>query len=334
MRLGTSLRFLFPTSPRTHEAFKQILAATPPGTFMERPLGDYDTARQAGNLLEVAAAAREARLDGLIVGDNHSVGPAYANSFSPVPTMARLMAETGTMPVGFVLLAPFYHPLTIAEQIGTLAAFARGPVIVTFALGARRQAFEAMGMQERSRVGRLEEIVTLVRRLLAGESVTHAGRYYNLAGAQISPLPVVPVSLWVAGTVPASAERAGRLGDGWLTGQNASSEQLGEQLTVYHAAAREAGREPRPVLRRDIFVGETDGDAWAAVNPILKEGYRGAGSDTLLVGSAETVVRQLTEYRALGFEDVMVRHIVGDHAQMLASFARIGTQVMPAIRDL
>jgi hypothetical protein len=30
----------------------------------------------------------------------------------------------------------------------------------------------------------------------------------------------------------------------------------------------------------------------------------------------------------------MVRHITGDHARMLESFARIGRGVMPAIRNL
>ena len=43
---------------------------------------------------------------------------------------------------------------------------------------------------------------------------------------------------------------------------------------------------------------------------------------------------QLRDYRAMGFEYVMVRHIVGDHQQMIASFDRIGKHVMPAIRDL
>jgi alkanesulfonate monooxygenase SsuD/methylene tetrahydromethanopterin reductase-like flavin-dependent oxidoreductase (luciferase family) len=54
----------------------------------------------------------------------------------------------------------------------------------------------------------------------------------------------------------------------------------------------------------------------------------------LLVGGPATVVQQLREYRAIGFEHVMVRHITGDHVQMLESFGRIGRHVMPAIRDL
>jgi hypothetical protein len=58
------------------------------------------------------------------------------------------MSVTGTMPVVVLLAAPIYYPLLLAEQIGTLAAFAepRG----------RPQQFRAFGMEEQSRLGRLE----------------------------------------------------------------------------------------------------------------------------------------------------------------------------------
>lgn len=334
MKFGTSLRFLFPTSAATHERFREVLASMPAGAFIERPMGAYTAEEQARNLMEVAAAARAAGLDALLTGDNHVANPGYAATFSPIPTVARLMSVTGDMPVGVVLLAPFYHPILLAEQIGTLAAFAEGPLIVTFVLGGRAQQFQAFGMEERSRVGRLEETATIVRALLAGERVTHRGRYFSLEGVTISPLPPVPVEIWLGGTVSASAERAGRLGDAWLTGQNATREDLEEQLALYREAAVRAGRVPRPVLRRDIYVGESDEEARAVVGQILDEGYRGTGFDQLLVGSAETVVQQLREYRAMGFEYVMVRHIVGDHQLMLRSFERIGSGVMPRIRDL
>jgi len=334
MRLGTSLRFLFPTSPATHDRFRSLLASMPKGAFIERPMGAYSADEQARNLMEVAGAARAAGLDALVTGDSHSMNPAYAATFSPVPTIARLMSVTGSMAVGVVLLAPFYHPLLLAEQIGTLAAFASGPLILTFVLGGRPPQFQAFGMEERSRVGRLEEVVTLTRALLAGERVSHRGRYYTLDGATISPLPRVPVEIWVGGTVPAAAERAARLGDAWLTGQNATDGELRQQLDVYRNAAARAGKPARPVLRRDIYVGESDDEARAVVGAILAEGYRGTGMDQLLVGSGLGVAEQLSRYRDLGFGDVMVRHIVGDHRVMLGSFERIGREVMPRIRAL
>jgi len=334
MKLGTSLRFLYPTGPQTYERFKEALAALPPGGFIERPMGAFDTAEQARNVLEVAAAARDAGLDGLLFGDNHAVPDAYANTFAPVPTIARLMAVTGTMPVGMVVLAPFYQPIVLAEQIGTLAAFAQAPLAVTLANGGRSQAFDAFGIAMGSRARRLEELTTVLRGLLAGERVTFHGRYLTLDGVRISPRPRVPVELWLAGTVPAAAARAGTLGDGWLTGQNTPDEELVRQLAVYREAAARAGRPTRAVLRRDIFVAETDAAAHAEVDRVLAEGYRGTGKAELLVGNPETVVERLRHYRALGFEEIMVRHITGDHHQMLRSFALIGRHVMPAIRAL
>src|SRR5258708_7855446 len=187
MKLGTSVRFLFPTSPATHERFRSLLASMPKGAFIERPMGAYAPDEQARNLMEVASPARAAGLDGLLTGDSHAANPAYAATFSPLPTVARLMTVIGDMPIGVVLLAPFYHPLLLAEQIGTLAAFAEGPLIVTFVLGGRPQQFQAFGMEERSRVSRLEEVVTLVRALLAAERPTQRPRYYTLQVPPTTP---------------------------------------------------------------------------------------------------------------------------------------------------
>ena len=334
MKLGTSLRFLYPTGPQTYERFKEVLASLPPGGFVERPMGAFDTAKQSRNVLEIAAAAREAGLDSLLFGDNHAVPSSYANCFSAIPTVARLMAVTGAMPVGMVLLAPFYQPIVLAEQIGTLAAFAQAPLIVTLANGGRTQTFDAFGIAMASRARRLEELAVVLRALLAGERVTFLGRYLTIDGVSVSPRPRVPVEIWLAGTVPAAVERAGTLGDGWLTGQNVADNELVRQLKVYREAAARARRPARAVLRRDIFVAVSDAAAHAEVDKILSEGYRGTGKDELLVGSPDTVIERLRHYRRLGFEEVMVRHITGDHQLMLESFALIGRHVMPAIRSL
>jgi alkanesulfonate monooxygenase SsuD/methylene tetrahydromethanopterin reductase-like flavin-dependent oxidoreductase (luciferase family) len=334
MQLGTSLRFLFPTSEQTYSIFRATLDALPPGGFIERPMGALSTQEQAKNLLEIADAVRDANLDTLLVGDAHAVPPGYANAFSPIPTLGQLMPRLGAMTTGAVLLAPFYHPVLLAEQLGTLAAFAGGPLVVTLANGQGDRQFGAFGMTQRSRSGRLEELVPVLRDLLAGEQVSVRGRYHQLEQVQTGPTARVPVSLWIAGTVAAAAERAGRIGDGWLSGQNATRPDLVQQLDLYRESAARHGRPVRPVLRRDIYVGETDREAERVVNQILTEGYRGGGLDRLLVGSAESVVQQLEEYRALGFDHVMVRHIVSEQELILGSFERIGKAVLPRLHAL
>jgi alkanesulfonate monooxygenase SsuD/methylene tetrahydromethanopterin reductase-like flavin-dependent oxidoreductase (luciferase family) len=174
----------------------------------------------------------------------------------------------------------------------------------------------------------------VLRALLAGEWVSFRGRHHRLDGVQVSPLPRHSVSLWLAGTTRASAERAGRLADGWLTSAGTSHAELRVQLDAYREGAARANRTPLPVLRRDVYVGESDAEAEAATEPIIREGYRGWGRDVLLLGRAERIVEQLDAYRTMGFSFVMVRHIVGDHNLMLRSFERLGREVLPRVRHL
>lgn len=188
MKLGTSLRFVFPTSPDTYPTFRAALDALPKGGFIERPMGAMSTGDQARNLVEATVAAREAGLDMLLVGDHHAVPPGYANAFSPVPTLARLMPSAGRMPLGMVLLAPFYNPVLLAEQIGTLAAFAEAPLTIALALGQGERQFTAFGMEETSRVGRLEELLAALRAMLDGEPATVPGRYHSLDRVQAGRL--------------------------------------------------------------------------------------------------------------------------------------------------
>ncbi len=321
MKLGTSLRFFFPAGPQTLGIYQSLVAASPPDAFIERPMGSFDVAEQASNLLDIGAAARAAGLWCLLVGDNHGATPVFGNLFQPVPTLARMSAVTETMPVGMVLLAPFYHPMLLAEQIGTLGAFIDAPLVVTFASGGTARSFEQFGYRLGSRGVRTEEMVPVVRALLAGETVSAHGRSFDVQNATISPLPRHPVQIWIAGTNDITVERAGRLGDGWLTAQNASDAQLDAHLEMYRRVAHEHGRPALPVLRRDIHLAATDEEARAHVDPILAEGYRGLGYDKLLVGSPDTVARRLRGYESMGFDHVMVRHITGDHTAMLSSFA-------------
>ena len=320
MRVGTSLRFFFPAGPQTLGIYQRLAGAAAPGAFLERPMGSDDLAEQAANLIEVAAAARRAKLWCLLVGDNHAAPPIYGNMFQPVPTIARLSAVTGSMSVGMVLLAPFYHPLLLAEQIGTLAAFVDAPLVVTFAAGGAPQAFGAFGYPLGSRGARTEEMVPVVRALLDGETVTASGRSFEVVNATISPRARQPTQIWIAGTNETTVERAGRLGDGWLTAQNATDTELATQLDSYRQTADRHNRPTLPVLRRDIHVAATDAEARAHVDAILAEGYRGLDHDRLLVGSPDTIIRRLRHYESIGFDHVMVRHITGDHSAMIASF--------------
>jgi alkanesulfonate monooxygenase SsuD/methylene tetrahydromethanopterin reductase-like flavin-dependent oxidoreductase (luciferase family) len=101
-------------------------------------------------MIERAEAARRAGLDSLFVGDQHiSPTPYYQNT----PMLARLLAEWGEAPAGCLFLLPLWHPVVVAEQIGTLAAIAQGRFIMQCGLGWGEARFAAMGANINAYVG-------------------------------------------------------------------------------------------------------------------------------------------------------------------------------------
>jgi alkanesulfonate monooxygenase SsuD/methylene tetrahydromethanopterin reductase-like flavin-dependent oxidoreductase (luciferase family) len=116
-------------------------------------------------MIERAAAAHRAGLDSLFVGDQHvSPTPYYQNT----AMLGRLLAEWGNAPAGCLFLLPLWHPVLVAEQIGTLASIAQGPFIMQCGLGYGEARFAAMGANIKTRPSAFEEALDIVRRLLVG----------------------------------------------------------------------------------------------------------------------------------------------------------------------
>src|ERR1700758_5769449 len=145
-------------------------------------------------MIERAAAANRAGLASLFVGDQHvSPTPYYQNT----PMLGRLLAEWGEAPAGCLFLLPLWHPVLVAEQIGTLAAIARGPFIMQCGLGWGEARFAAMGASFRTRPSAFEEALDIVRRLLAGETVS-SSRRVRVAEAGPALRPAPPREDWTA----------------------------------------------------------------------------------------------------------------------------------------
>ena len=271
-------------------------------------------------MIERAAAAREAGLDSLFVGDHHSTGGAY---YQNVPIMGRLLAEWGDRPAGCLFLLPLWNPVLLAEQVGTLAAIAEGPFIMQVGLGDDERQFAAMGANIRHRPSAFEESLDSVRRLLAGETVSSDGRF-RFRDARVSPRPAEPVEYWVAASARKAIERAARIGDGWLGAPSTTPERAGQELAMYTEACRALGREPGTVaLRRDIYVGESEAEARAVAEPIVDAGYRGFDPSAPIYGSVDQVAAAFRSFGAMGYTDIIVRHLTDDHEKVLGSLKRL-----------
>src|SRR5262247_634656 len=217
-------------------------------------------------MIERAAAARRAGLDSLFVGDQHvSPTPYYQNT----PMLGRLLAEWGDAPAGCLFLLPLWHPVLVAEQVGTLAAIAEGRFILQCGIGEGAEQFDAMGVNLKHRPSAFEEALVAVRRLLAGETVSSHGRYL-FDNARVAPRPTEPVEVWIGATAAPAIDRAARLGDGWLASPGLVPDAARAQIRAYLERCAAHGRRPAVVaIRRDVYVGASRADVEAAVAPVL-----------------------------------------------------------------
>ena len=271
-------------------------------------------------MIERAAAAHRAGLDSLFVGDQHvSPTPYYQNT----PMLGRLLAEWGEAPAGCLFLLPLWHPVLVAEQIGTLAAIAQGPFIMQCGLGWGEDRFGAMGASIRTRPSAFEESLDVVRRLLAGETVS-SSRRFRFADASLALRPAEPVEVWIGASAPPAIDRAARLAEGWIASPGLTSEEARTQAEMYAERCAAYGKRTGAiVLRRDIYVGESSSEAQAVLQRALGQGYRGIPAEALIAGSVDEVAERFRSFEKLGYTEILVRHLTNDQQKVLGSLERL-----------
>jgi alkanesulfonate monooxygenase SsuD/methylene tetrahydromethanopterin reductase-like flavin-dependent oxidoreductase (luciferase family) len=255
-------------------------------------------------VLEQAQAAGRAGLDTLTLGDHHSTGPyGYVQN---VPMLGRIMAEWTNRPIGCLFLVPLWHPVLMAEQIGTLAALSSGPFIVQTGLGSGAGQFRSMGVDLRKRAAYLEEGVIIVKALLAGETVQ--SELFAIEGARIAPLPPEGTEWWIGGGVPIAIDRAARLGDCWYGNADLTPETAARDIEIYREACALHDRQPvRIPIRKDVFIAESRAEAERTGNALVAGGYRGFDREAVAYGDPASVADQLSVFGDLGFTDIIIR---------------------------
>ena len=246
--------------------------------------------------------------------------------------LGRLLAEWGKAPAGCLFLLPLWHPVLVAEQIGTLAAIAQGPFIMQCGLGWGEDRFAAMGANFKTRPSAFEEALDIVRRLLAGETVSSVRRF-RIAEASLALRPAEPVEVWIGASAPPAIDRAARLADGWIASPGLTFDEARAQADLYRERCAAYGREPGAiVLRRDIYVGESSAEAHSVLQQALSRGYRGIPAEALIAGSVDEVAEQFRAFGEIGYTEISVRHLTNDQPKVLASLERLAA-VRAAVAD-
>ncbi len=297
--------------------------------------------------------AEQCGFDSIWLSEHHFTDDGY---LAPImPALAAVAARTRRVAIGtFVLLAPFHHPLRLAEDAAFIDVISGGRLRLGIGLGYRAEEFEVLGVPRRQRLGRTLEAIEIMRRAWTGERFSFEGKYFQFRNARVVPRPISqphPELLW-GGMAPKAIERGAELGLSFACNLGA------KEVAMYHDALRRCGRDPAAynvVSSRPVYIADSAAEAWADIErPLmyqaevyakwLSEAVPGqhwfvpdtAGLQRSAVfGTPQEVITRLRAWLGKNpmTELVVVMQLPGlDPSKAMRSLQRFTTDVMPALR--
>jgi alkanesulfonate monooxygenase SsuD/methylene tetrahydromethanopterin reductase-like flavin-dependent oxidoreductase (luciferase family) len=196
----------------------------------------------------------------IAISEHHGSPDEYLPS--PVPMLGAMAARTSTVRLMVAaLIAPFYNPLRLAEDLLVLDNLSRGRVDLIVAGGYVSQEFAMYGIPMAERAARVTALVSTLKDAFTGEPFEYQGRTVHL-----TPAPFRPggPTIILGGSSEAAARRAARIADGFIP-------SVPEVWDFYRDEVQELGRPdpgPCPVPANQVVALAEDPEAgWAAMAP-------------------------------------------------------------------
>jgi alkanesulfonate monooxygenase SsuD/methylene tetrahydromethanopterin reductase-like flavin-dependent oxidoreductase (luciferase family) len=249
--------------------------------------------------LEIAEWGERLGCVSVIVSEHHGSADGYLPS--PLTMVAALAARTQTIRIGVAaLIAPFYDPLRLAEDLLVLDHLSRGRIDLILANGYVPDEFELLGVPTTERVRRVVEVIETIQGAFTGEPFDYRGRTVQLTPAPYGAGP----SLTLGGSSEGAARRAARLGINFLP-------SVPEIWDYYRDEVLSSGRAdpgPSPIgANRIVALAEDSSRGWDAMAPFFRhemESYA-EWQEASGIASPYFSVRDADELRATGLYDVL-----------------------------
>jgi probable F420-dependent oxidoreductase len=308
--------------------------------------------------LEEVERAEELGFDSVWMEEHHSVAHHYWPS--PLPVLAGFATRTSRLTLGTdILVAPFYHPVRLAEDAALLDVMSGGRLVLGMAIGYKPDEFQLYGAALERRGARFEEQLAILHGLWTQDTFRFDGRYYRVEG-RLEPKPLAKPHppIWIGGWGDLALRRAATLADNWIPGPTADLARLlaGKREFLAHRAA--AGLPPPTEwpLTRDVIVADTDREARELAERHIMVSYRKeyAGAfrhpfidasiatdldalkqDRFLVGGPDQVIATLRPFLAeYGATHLICRLFFPGmpHRHIMRELTLLAREVLPAFR--
>jgi alkanesulfonate monooxygenase SsuD/methylene tetrahydromethanopterin reductase-like flavin-dependent oxidoreductase (luciferase family) len=204
----------------------------------------------------IARAAEQAEFDSLWLGDHllyRDGGRPERGPWDAWTVLAGLAVATERVTIGpLVACTAFRRPGLLARTAAAVDELSGGRLAVALGAGWNEAEFRAFGIPFDHRVARFEESFEIVRRLLAGERVTHTGRFHRVENAVLLPPPARRIPLAIGSNGPRMLAIALPHVDAWNTwydGYGNTPAGFAALNGRIDEAAAAAGRDPAAIGR-------------------------------------------------------------------------------------
>ena len=187
---------------------------------------------------EFVAAAREAEARGYHTAWLGEVSGYDAIVMSTVVAThtERLVVANGVLPV------QTRTPVILGMATASLNHLAPGRFVLGLGLSSKTIVEQWHGLNFSPALGQIREAVEIVRKVAAGERVTHEGKFYRVKNFRLTgPAPTAPVRVYLAALGPEMLQLAGEIADGVLLNW-IPPEAVPASLAHLTAGAHRAGR--------------------------------------------------------------------------------------------
>lgn len=172
-----------------------------------------------------------------------------------VLTAALAQATTRLEFLTTIYILPLRDPLSAAKAVSTAAYLSGDRVTLGAGVGWQKTEFDMVGQDFHTRGKRVDEMLEIIPRLMAGEMTEFSGEFYQLPAVQMSPGTFKPVPIMIGGYAGAAMRRACRF-DGWMATSHEEAE-IYPLLDTLNRLRREQGDAERPF---DIWTGVKNPD--------------------------------------------------------------------------
>jgi alkanesulfonate monooxygenase SsuD/methylene tetrahydromethanopterin reductase-like flavin-dependent oxidoreductase (luciferase family) len=271
-----------------------------------------------------------------------------------IALLGALAARTRRVKLGPACFAstPLRDALLLAYQWCCLDFMSNGRTIFVACKGQPEpggglfdREFDALRIDPKSRIRRMEEAIEILRLTSSREHVDYEGKYNRFRDLTVLPRPVQqPIPIWVTANpnttsvtdVQSGYRRVARLGDGWMT-TGKTPEDLHASLGMIRNFAKEMGRtlsdDFEVAVYYNINVNENRDAAFAESKKFLDAYYTVDYAAPFLnnwvaMGSPAECIGKIRAFAEAGATTITLRLTGYDQKKQ---FKRVTEEVLPAL---